>query len=477
VQIRRFDLIAGLVLLGLAGATAAIATLGRTQPLTVAAIEPADGSREVSVRTQLRVTFTRPLDEVSTRTAVTLSPSTAGSVSVSGRRLALTPRHGLRAGTEYTLTLLPSLRDQTGRALAGPVVMRFRTRPLGLVARTADGTLVEVGLDDSQTARGETPQARTAHPAGPGVAAFAVGSAGTIASVVPGPGSGPGQLVLSNLAGERRIGLPSGVQVRDLEWAPGERALLFLAADAGSADVESVPYLVRPEDGTVTPFGSRPGPIDPGSALVVERLKKSLVEVVYRRESFALTPDGRAAIVRDQNWDFAVVAFDGTRMSTLGPVLAVGDVVSRGDALTVVDVDPSDGALRRQVLVYWTGGKRVAISAADHDSHSPRFAHAGDRVVFVTGRPEGLPARRRFALEVVDVATGRRRQLTFPPADMTDGAPRWAPDDSWISFVRSPLGADGVGAELEKGRVWLVPAEGGDARSLPIAATDARWLP
>jgi hypothetical protein len=455
VQIRRFHVIAGLVLLGLAGATAAIVAFGQTRPLTVVAIEPTDGAREVAVRTQLRVTFSRPLDETSTRTAVTLSPPTVGSVSAAGRRLAFTPRHGLRGGTEYTMTILPSLRDQTGRTLAGAVVTRFRTQPLGLVARTTDGTLVQVGLDDGRTAR----------LAGPGVAAFAVGPAGTVAYVVPRAG----HLVLRIREGERRIGFPGGVQARDLEWAPGERALLFLA---GADDAAGVPYLVRPEDGTVTPFGPHPGPIDPGSALVVEALKKSLVEVVYRRESFALTPDGRAAIVRDQNWDFAVIAFDGTRMSTLGPVLAVGDVAPGGDALTVVDVDPADAALRRQVLIYWTGGRRAALSAADRDSHSPRFSHAGDRVVFVNGRPEGLPAGRRFALEVVDVASTWRRRLTSPPAGMTDGAPRWAPDDSWISFVREPIGAD-----RGEGRVWLVPAEGGDARPLAIAATDARWLP
>jgi hypothetical protein len=456
MQIQRFDLITVLILLGLVGATAAIVALGQARTLTVVSIEPADSAGEVAVTTQMRVTFSRPLDEASTRTAVTLSPPTVGSVSVAGRRLAFTPRHSLRAGTEYTLTILQSLRDQTGLALAGPVVTRFRTRSLGLVARTTDGTLVQIGLDENRTAR----------LAGAGVDGFAVGPAGTIAYVIPDSG----QLVLRIRTGERRIGLPAGVQPRDLEWAPGEGALLFLGV--ANDDADGAPYLVRPGDGTITPFGPRAGPIDPGSALVVEALKKSLVEVVYRRDSFALTPDGRAAIVRDQNWDFAVIAFDGTRMSTLGPVLAVGDAAPGGDALTVVDVDPADAALRRQVLIYGTGGSRVALSPADRDSHSPRFAHAGDRVVFVTGRPEGLPAGRRFALEVADVASRRRRRLTSPPIGMTDSAPRWAPDDSWISFVRAPIGAD-----RGKGRVWVVPSEGGDARPLTTAATDARWLP
>ena len=100
MRIRRFDIIAGLALLGLAGATAAIVAFSQTRPLTVVALEPADGAREVAVGTQLRVTFTRPLDEASIRAAVTLSPPTVGSVSAAGRRMAFTARHGLRAGTE-----------------------------------------------------------------------------------------------------------------------------------------------------------------------------------------------------------------------------------------------------------------------------------------------------------------------------------------------------------------------------------------
>lgn len=453
VQGRRFELVTALVLLGLAAATATLVAVGPARPLGVVAVEPADGAADVGLRAQLRVTFARPVDPASARAAVALDPPVDGAVSVAGRRLAFTPRHGLQAGTEYALTVRETVRDQAGRTLAGPVVVRFRTRPLALAARTPDGLLLRVSPEGGAAER----------LAGPGVEAFAAGAGGALAWTEPAAS----RLVLRAHGREQAIALPPGLRPRRLEWVPGERGVLVLAAAGGRPEA---PYLARLDAAELVPFGPRPGPIDPGSALVIEALKKSLVEVVYGRDTFALTPDGRAAIVRDERWDFALVGLDGTRLGALGPFLAVGDVAPRGDAVAVVDVDPADAALPRQVVVHWTGGEQTAVSPAGQDSHSPRFAHAGDRIVYATGEAAGLPRERRFALEVVELAGGRRRRLTAPPAGTTDGEPRWSPDDRWISFVRAPVGG-------AAGRVWLVPADGGEARPLALEATDARWVP
>jgi hypothetical protein len=268
----------------------------------------------------------------------------------------------------------------------------------------------------------------------------------------------------------RRAGLPAGLAVRELEWAPGGRALVFLGA---VGDGLERPYVVRLDAAAPVPepLGPGPGALDPTSALVIEVLKKALVEIVYRRDSFALTPDGRAAIVRDQTWDFALVDLDGTRRASLGPYLAVGNASPRGDALAVVDVNPADPALRRQVLVHGREGKAALVSSPERDSHSPRFAHQDDRLVFASGEATGLPPTRRFALEVADRAASGRRRLTEPPAGESDEAPRWSPDDAWILFRRGPVGAP------ERSRVWIVAAEGGPPHALEPPAIDARWAP
>lgn len=454
---RRFTALATVVVLGLAGVIAAVILFGEPKPLAVTEVIPPDGAADIPAPAQILVTFSGPLDEASVRAGVSVTPETEGFVSVAGRRAAFTPRFGLRAGTAYAVRLGPGIRDRAGRPLGREVVVRFRIRPPGLVVRTEDGRLLRARLGGAAEPLAE---AR--------VGEFAVNAEGAVASVHPEeralviyPGAGPTA---------RWIPLPPDLEVREIDWIPRQNALLLLGASGGGL---GVPYLVQLDAASpaLEPFGPRPGPIPPGSPLIIEALKKSLLEIVYRRETFALTPDGRAAIVRDQHWDFAVIGLDGERRASLGPFLAVGNASPRGNALAVVDLDPADPTLRRQVTVHGTDGRPRLLSQAGQDSHSPRYANSSDRVVFATGAAIGPPGERRFALAVVDLATGARRRLTNPPPGETDEAPRWAPDDTWISFRRAPVGAP------ERGRVWLIAAEGGAASPLPIAATDARWSP
>jgi hypothetical protein len=212
--------------------------------------------------------------------------------------------------------------------------------------------------------------------------------------------------------------------------------------------------------------------VDPNAGLVSEALKKSLVEIVYRRESLAFTPDGRSAIIRDESWDLTIVGLDGARRGGLGPFLAVGNVSARGDLVAVVDVNPADPALRRQIMGFRVNGQGAqAISSATLDSHSPVFAPQSDRIAYATGAAVGLPSERHYAIEVVELGTAIRRRITQPPAGQTDSEPRWSPDEVWLSFLRAPSGTP-EGAE-----VWVVTADG--SRALPLAplARDARWVP
>jgi hypothetical protein len=454
---RRFYAVAILAGLGLAGALGTLIALAEPRALSVVEVRPADGAADVPITIQITVTFSRPLEEASARAGISVAPGTEGFVSVAGRRAAFTPRFGFLGDTAYTLHLAAGIRDRGGRTLQHEIVTRLRTRPVGLVVRTPDGRLLQIRSSREPEPMAEAP-----------VAAFAVSPDGSLAYVrederalvVAPPGGGM----------PRRIALPGDLVIRRIEWVPGGAGLLLLAA-TGSAS--GAPYLVRLGSAVpaIEPFGPRAGWIDPASPLVTEALKKSLVEIVYREDTFAVTADGRAAIVRDQNWDFALIGLDGGRLASIGPFLAVGNTAPRGDALAVVDVNPADPTLRREVLAYLAGGQTRVLSDPGRDSHSPRFAHRSDRVVFATGAATGPPGARRYALEVADLTAGARRRLTDPPADQTDEAPRWSPDDAWISFRRAPIGAP------ERGTVWLVPADGGLARPLAVAATDAGWMP
>ena len=463
----RFDVLGAVIALALAGVIAAVALLGQARPLGVVAVTPADGAGAVPTATQVMVTFSRPIDAAGLRAALSLEPRTDGFLSVAGRRAAFTPRSGFQADTDYTLTLAPSLRDQTGGALGEPVVIRFRTRGLRLVARTATGHLVRTTLDGTAE-----------ELAGPDIGEFAVSSQGAVAYVEPA-----GALVVRSAGAGvvRRIALPrkaarfqgfgsgAAIEVRELTWAPGDSVLGFLGT---TGDGASVPYVVRLDEETPAPrpLGPPPDLQPPGSSTMSRAVKAALVEVVYGRDTFAFTPDRRGAIVRDRTWDFVVVGFDGRQRGTFGPFLAVGNVSAHGDLVAFVDVGPEGSVGPRQVVAYESAGRLRALSDPERDSHSPRFAHRTDRVALAAthGDNHGT-VRTRSRWWTWPAVAGDR--LTTPPPGETDEDPRWSLDDAWISFRRVPL------KTLGRGTVWLVPVEGGAERPLPVRATDARWSP
>jgi hypothetical protein len=466
---RRFEFLAALVVATVAAVIVAVIAFGKPRPFALAAASPVDGARDVPLLAQIVFTFSRPLDETSVRAAVIVEPATDGFVSAAGRRAAFTPKAGFRADTEYAVTVGTRLRDRAGRPLAAPVVLRFRTRGQALVVRTWDGRLLRTTL------------AGTAEPiAGPGVAEFAASPDGDLAYVLPGERVLAVRPAATGVT--RRVELPRAfaaqlqasvstpgdvVPLHGLAWAPDGAAVGFLASRRDGVILPHLVFLDQPAP-TADPFGLPPRPM--GTA-EVEARKQALLDTVYRRESFAFTPDGKGVIVRDRDWAFAVFGFDGTKKGVLGAFLAVGNVSHRGDFVALVDVDPADPALRRQVLAYERTGRLRALSGRYQDSHTPRFANRSDRVVFAAGEVAGPPEQRRYGIQLVDLVAVAARRLTNPPWGQTDADPQWSPDDAWVSFRRAPVGAP------EHGQVWLVPADGGPARPLPVPAVDARWTP
>jgi hypothetical protein len=463
----RFDVLGAVVALALAGVIAGVALLGQPRPLGVVAVMPADGAGVVPTATQIMLTFSRPIDAARLRAALSLEPPTDGFLSVAGRRAAFTPRVGFKADTDYTLTLAPSLRDQTGGALGEPVVIRFRTRGPRLVVKTPAGLLFRTTLDGA-----------VEELAGPDIGAFAVSSHGGVAYVEPTAGM---LVVRSARAGDvRRIALPrkaarfqgygsgSAIQVRELTWAPGDLVLGFLGT---TGDGASVPHAVRLDEETPVPkpLGPPPDLRPPGSSNMSRVVRDALAEIVYGRDTFTFTPDRRGAIVRDRTWDFVVVGFDGHRRGNFGAFLAVGNVSAHGEMVAFVDVGPGENPGQRQVVAYEPAGRLRALSDPRRDSHSPRFANRTDRVAFAART--GTTGDHPYAIEVTELATGLRRRLTSPPPGTTDEDPHWSLDDAWISFRRVPLKTPG------QGTVWLAPVEGGAERPLPVPATDARWSP
>ncbi len=100
------------------------------------------------------------------------------------------------------------------------------------------------------------------------------------------------------------------------------------------------------------------------------------------------------------------------------------------------------------------------------------IAPTGDRVLYtVTGweHPNakadtvlGDKHERRSHVWIVPFTGGAPRQLTF--SERGESQPAWSPDGRTIAFV-SARGA-GTGDDAPKPQVWLLPADGGEARQL-----------
>jgi len=99
----------------------------------------------------------------------------------------------------------------------------------------------------------------------------------------------------------------------------------------------------------------------------------------------------------------------------------------------------------------------------------PQLSPDGKWVAYTVSTPSLQDNRNVSRVWVVEVATGKSRQLTGGPG--SDRQPRWSPDGKTLAFISTREG----GAQ-----VWVLPIAGGDARkvsTLADGASDPIWLP
>src|SRR6266508_1150860 len=99
----------------------------------------------------------------------------------------------------------------------------------------------------------------------------------------------------------------------------------------------------------------------------------------------------------------------------------------------------------------------------------PQLSPDGKWVAYTVATPSLQDNRNVSRVWVVEVATGKSRQLTGGPG--SDRQPRWSPDGKTLAFISTREG----GAQ-----VWVLPIAGGDARkvsTLADGASDPIWLP
>ncbi len=116
-------------------------------------------------------------------------------------------------------------------------------------------------------------------------------------------------------------------------------------------------------------------------------------------------------------------------------------------------------------------------------AEDPQIAPDGQHVAYVVVGIDRPTYEYRRAIWVAPASGGEARAFTSGP---NDSSPRWSPDSRYIAFVRAPAGKvePKNQAERERGvgkpQVWVLPADGGEARQLTFAregAHDPVWSP
>jgi hypothetical protein len=130
-------------------------------------------------------------------------------------------------------------------------------------------------------------------------------------------------------------------------------------------------------------------------------------------------------------------------------------VVAPNGQWVVYRIPGPDGAGSRLWLGSTSGGKPWPLTSPGYDDVTPRWAPAGDRIVFTSTRPNRNGGSRRFAMVLdVDATTGKAsgapRQVSLEPAE---GA-ALSFDGRWVAYTQHDTTL----------RVKLVPSSGGTAR-------------
>ncbi|MGZ8717037.1 MAG: TolB family protein, partial [Gaiellaceae bacterium] len=103
----------------------------------------------------------------------------------------------------------------------------------------------------------------------------------------------------------------------------------------------------------------------------------------------------------------------------------------------------------------------------------PRISPDGRRVAYVVATTDRESSEYRSAIWVAPL-DGSEEPSRFTAGEKRDGSPRWSPDGRWLAFISNR------GDEKAQAQIYVIPAQGGEARKLTDlkeSAADLVWSP
>jgi dipeptidyl aminopeptidase/acylaminoacyl peptidase len=208
------------------------------------------------------------------------------------------------------------------------------------------------------------------------------------------------------------------------------------------------------------------------------------VNAIARRAALAVALFGSVALAADPPQPARFSLDDLAKVVRLSSPRISPDGASIALVVTRADVEKNKWVSELDLVDVATGARRVLTPERKGVSH-PRWSPTGDRLAFLA--PDGPEKDAKTQIFVLPMAGGEARKVTASPTGVQHFA--WRPDGSAFAFAAEDERPDKK--EVEKGNdlfevgndnvfvteppmpvhVWLVPAEGGEAKRL----TSGSW--
>jgi TolB protein len=439
-------------------------------------VAPTSGSRNVPARTRISLTFSRPMDEVSVESRLTIDPPQPGTYVWEGTTLSFLPEVPWSPGTQVEVRLSPGARSTRFLPILESGVWSFEIgAPRIAYLWPADGAADIYSLSPE----GGDPVRLTTTPQG--VLDFRTDMTGSQIIYAAARADGGSDIRLYDLATQEDhpvYSSPSGTVARapalspDGEWLAFERYELKASGNdqfipgassvwAKQIDAESEAEPVGPDDH----IASAPG-WTPNGMLTYQDRSLGAIALVHVVSDASLQPFD---YIPNELGDPG--AWTNDSMAVVFPVI--------GYVPETVTIPGS--ASEEQTILYShlvqvevESGTELDLSSLSGDlveDASAAYSPDGTWLAFARkymDRERWSPGRQ---LWVMRADGSEARQLTDEP-DYNHSALGWSPDSSTLVYMRFNQADITQPAEI-----WVIKLDGSGPHSLVTGGFSPRWLP
>ena len=451
LSLSRFDRLVWATMVGLLLLAGFMALRGDRVGARVVDVFPVDGSRAVSTRAGLRVTFAQEMEAADV--SVTVVPDVEAAVSWDGRALLVQPTAPLAPDTTYSVSVPAGLRSQRGQLLLRPLTWEFHT---------ATPRLLYLGWDRSDVSQlflvsptGGEPEALTRGKEN--VVDYALSPDGTtVLYSVAAPGAASSDMWLVGTDGRgagRLLRCDDGLCHRPT-WSPDGKRLLYERRNIDATTQQTGPprlWWLDVASGQTLPVFSDSQWLGLGATFSADGRWIGYVAPQSQEVQLYNLDSGETRLLPSETGQSPV-----WNPTTPTLVFTAYATTIEGFSVHLFYADLSDAA-------------PVDLSgAAAVEDDGPVWSPDGAWIAFGRQQAGTTMGKQLWVMR----ADGREaRALTVDPAAYYV-LPAWSPDGRALAFQRYALAEANARPEI-----WVVDVAGGAPRQVVAAGQQPTWVP